>query len=132
MDAPARHPRPAALLALSVIIALESLALFGTAAFLLVEIFAAPADSVPSAIALAVVVVIAAIWVAAIARGLWRGQAWTRGAIIVVQLLLAAIAVGSFQGIGTRPDIGWLILIPVVLALALVFSAPVRGSLSRD
>lgn len=130
LDAATRHPRPALLVALSALIALEAVAFVAVTVFLIVEIFAAPADSVASAIALTVVVAIAAVWLAAIVRGLWHSQPWTRGATIVVQVLLIAIAVGSFQGIGPRPDIGWLILAPAIVALVLVLSKPVQRELT--
>ena len=49
----------------------------------------------------------------------------TRGATIVVQVLFGAVAIGSFQGLVPRLDIGWLLLIPVIIVLVLMFSKPV-------
>jgi hypothetical protein len=78
-----------------------------------------------SAIALAVVTTLAAVWVGFIGVHTLRGNAWIRGAAITVQVLLIAIAIGSFQGFVPRPDIGWMLLIPAVAVLVLLFTKPV-------
>jgi hypothetical protein len=124
--------RPRMLAVLVVLLAIESAGLVAATVFLVFELLVAPADSFASAIALTICVAIAAVWVAAIAVGAWRGQAWIRGASIVVQVLLAAIAIGSFQGILPRPDIGWILLLPAIAVVALLFSRPVQGYLRRD
>ncbi len=56
---------------------------------------------------------IAAIWLG-VHRPSARcaGSAWMRGAIVVWQVLQLAIAIGSFQGLFARPDIGWLLVDP--------------------
>ena len=110
---------------LAAVLAVETLALIGTTIFLIFEVLVAPADSVASAVALVVVVAIAAVWLGFIVVNTLRGNAWTRGATIVVQVLFGAVAIGSFQGIGPRPDIGWLLLIPVIIVLLLMFTKPV-------
>jgi hypothetical protein len=115
------------------ILFLESAALFAATIYLVVEVLVAPSDSVSSAIALAVVVAIAAIWVALIAVNSLRHRAWIRGAAIVVQVLLIALAIGSFQGVLPRADIGWVLLIPAVAVMVLLFTKPVVASTSlRD
>lgn len=124
--------RPGAVVALVVLLALESAGLVAATVFLVFELLVAPTDSFVSAIALTVCVAIAAVWVSAIAVGTWRGQSWIRGASIVVQVLLAAIAIGSFQGILPRPDIGWILLLPAIGVVALLFSRPVQRWLRRE
>lgn len=110
---------------LAAVLTIETLALVGTTIFLVFELLVAPADSVASAVALTVVVAIAAIWLGFIVVNTLRGNAWTRGATIVVQVLFAAVAIGSFQGLVPRLDIGWLLLIPVIVVLVLMFTKPV-------
>ena len=127
----ARVPRHPSQLLLVIILGLEAAALIAATIFLIFEVLVAPADSFVSAIALTIVVAIASAWVVAIAVGAWRGQAWVRGASIVVQVLLAAVAIGSFQGIVPRPDIGWILLIPAITVVVLVFSKPVQAALAR-
>ena len=131
-DSSVSGKRPTAVRILTVILAIEAAGLFAATAFLVFELLVAPADSVASAIALTVCVALAGVWVTAIAVGVWRLQAWTRGAAIVVQVLLAAIAIGSFQGILPRPDIGWILLLPAIAVVGLMFSSPVRAALRRD
>lgn len=123
-----RHPLVTLLVAL---LALESIALGVVTVYLVFEDIVAPADSRISAIALTVVVAIAAIWVAVIAVNALRGNAWIRGAAIVVQVLLGAVAIGSFQGIGNRPDIGWAVLLPAIAVLVLLFTKPVLAATAR-
>jgi hypothetical protein len=112
-------------LLLAGIIFLECAALVGAVAFLVVELLIETPDSVVSAIALAVVTALAAVWVGAIGVHTVRGNAWIRGAAITVQALLIAIAIGSFQGFVPRPDIGWILLIPAIAVLVLLFTKPV-------
>jgi hypothetical protein len=89
--------------------------------------------SYASAIALTVIAAIAAAWVTAIAVNILRSRAWTRGAAIVVQVLIAAVALGSFQGMLARADIGWLLLLPAVAVMVLLFTKPVVAAITiRD
>lgn len=132
-DAAPTPGRPLLVSLLAFILGVEAVALGVATVYLVIEILVAPADSVVSAIALAVVVAIAAVWVAVIAINVVRGRAWTRGASIVVQVLIGAVALGSFQGLGPRPDIGWIILVPAVAAVILLFTRPVSTHLAaRD
>jgi hypothetical protein len=105
--------------------------LAATTVYLGIEIILAPANSIASAIALAAVAAIAAIWIAVIAVNVVRGNAWVRGASIVVQVLLIAIAVGSFQGQGAVPGIGVGLLVPSIIVLILVFSKDVIAHTSH-
>lgn len=128
---PSNGPRSGGVVALVGILALETAALIAATVFLVFEILVAEPQSMVSAIALTVVVALAAVWVAAITLGAWRGRSWTRGASIVVQVLLISMALGSFQGILPRPDIGWMLLLPAIAVFVLLFTAPVRAWLAR-
>ncbi len=122
---PRRHPL---VTALAVVLGVEALAIAAAAVFLLVEIAVAPATSVGSALALAVIVSITAVWVGFIVAGVLRGQAWTRAAVIVVQALLAAVAIGSLQGPSPRVDLAIALLVPVVASTLLLFQKPVLAA----
>jgi hypothetical protein len=119
---PTRHPL---VILLAAIIFLECAALVGAVVFLVVELLIDTPDSTVSAIALTVVTALAAVWVGAIGVHTLRGNAWIRGAAITVQVLLIAIAIGSFQGFVPRPDIGWILLLPAVAVVVLLFTKPV-------
>jgi hypothetical protein len=120
--------RPTALIALMVVLALETLALAAAAGYFLIELLVAQPRSIANAVALVVVLAIGAVWVGFIVVGLLRGQAWTRAAVIVVQVLFIAVAIGSFQGENARADLGAGLLIPAVVALILLFTKPVQAS----
>ena len=107
-------------------------ALIATATiYLVVEILVATPASYVSAIALTVLTAIAAVWLALIAVNILRGRAWVRGATVVWQVLQIAVAIGCFQGLFARPDIGWALLIPAIVALVLVFTPPVVAATAR-
>jgi hypothetical protein len=127
---PGHHPL---VLLLAVLVFLEAAALAVITIVLILELLVARPDSYASAIALTVITAIAAAWVAAIAVGILRSRAWTRGAAIVVQVLTAAVALGSFQGILPRADIGWILLIPAISVMVLLFTKPVIAAMTiRD
>lgn len=122
------HP---AVVALAAIVFAECALLAAATIFLIVELLVATPNSYASAVALTVLTTIATIWLAVIAVNILRGRAWVRGATVVWQVLQIAVAVGAFQGVFARPDIGWLLLIPTIAALVLLFTRPVIAATSR-
>lgn len=118
---------------LAILLAAQSVFIVGVTVYLVIELLLAEADFPPTAIALTVLVVLVAIWLVAMTRGVWRGRAWTRGSVLVYQFLQLAIGVGSIQGFVPRPDIGWWVIATAVLGLVLVLSTPVSTYLDgRD
>lgn len=124
-------PRSPALIVLAVILALEALALAGATVFFVIELLVDSSASIASAIALAVIAAIAAVWVGAIVRGLLLGQAWTRAAAIVLQILVIALGIGSVQGPEPRPDLAAALIVPAAIALVLLFTKSVVAA-TRD
>ncbi len=115
------------------LLAAQTVFIVGATVYLVVELLLAEAQFPPTAIALTVLVLLAAIWLVAMTRGVWRGRAWTRGSVLVYQFLQLAIGVGSIQGFVPRPDIGWWVIATAVLGLVLVLSTPVSTYLDgRD
>jgi len=123
-----RHPY---LVALALIILIESAMLFAAVGYLLIELASETPQSYSSAIALTALTAIAAIWVAVIGISVLRRQAWIRGAALVWQVLQISVAIGSFQGVFARPDIGWLLLTPAIAVLVLLFTKPVLAATTR-
>ncbi|WP_341954188.1 hypothetical protein [Salinibacterium sp. TMP30] len=117
-----RHPY---LVVLALVIFLESALLFVALGYLIFELGSETPQSYPSAIALTVLTALAAMWVAVIGIGVLRRQSWIRGAAVVWQVLQISVAIGSFQGVFARPDIGWLLLMPSIVVLVLLFTKPV-------
>lgn len=99
--------------------------------YLVIEIFGAVAASLASAIALAVLNAIAAVWLGFIGLNVLRGRPWVRGAIVTWQVLQVAVAIGCFQGYFARPDLGWLLLVPSIVAVGLLFTPPVMVATTR-
>jgi hypothetical protein len=114
---------------LSALLLVECVALVAATIYLVIEIFSAPVASVGSAIALAVLVAILAVVVGLMARATVAGRPWIRGATIclaVLQLLLAYSIV-----ITKAPTVGWIIAVPAVALLVLVFTRPVLKATMR-
>ena len=114
--------RPPALLALTALLAAEALLVWAAAGWLVFEILTATPASLGSAVAILVLVVVAAVWVSAIAWGAWRSRSWIRGAALTWQLVQVFVAVGSFQGLYARVDVGWALLLPSIAVIVLLFT----------
>lgn len=121
----------AALVVVSGILLLEAAALAAVVVWLLIDLVALAPSSYATAIALLVLVVIAAVWVGAVAVASLRCAPWSRAGAIVWQVLQVSIAVGAFQGLFARPDIGWLLLVPAITVIGLLLWTPVRVAYSR-
>ena len=121
----------AALVVVTAILFLEALALIAVVVWLVVDLLALQPSSYATAIALIVLVVIGAVWVSAVAVGSVRRAPWTRAAAIVWQILQVSIAIGAFQGLFARPDVGWLLLVPAITVIGLLLWSPVRLAYTR-
>jgi hypothetical protein len=116
---------------LVILLAAQSVFIVGATAFLVIELLLAEAEFPPTAIALTVIVLLAAVWLIAMTVGVHRGRAWTRGSVLTYQFLQLAIGVGSVQGFIPRPDIGWWVIATAVLGIVLILSTPVTRYLDR-
>ena len=123
-----RHPY---LIALALLIFFESALIFAAFGYFIFELGSATPQSYPSAIALSVLIAIAAVWVLIIGINALRGKAWIRGAAVVWQVLQISVAIGSFQGVFARPDVGWFLLTPAIAVLILLFTKPVLEATTR-
>ncbi|HSP76063.1 MAG TPA: hypothetical protein VLO31_07605 [Cryobacterium sp.] len=113
--------RPRAVVLLAAILYVEAGLLWAAVVWLILELLTATPTSLATALAVLVLVLIAAAWVTAIAVNSLRRRSWIRGAAVTWQLVQIAVAVGSFQGLYARPDLGWALLLPSVVVLALLF-----------
>ncbi len=131
MNEPRTSHRPFLLVALSALLFLECALLVAVSVYLMFELLVASPGSSASGIAILVLAVVAAIWLGTMAVHTLLGRPWIRGAAVVWQVLQIAIAAGSFQGLFARPDVGWLLLVPAILALVLLFTPPVIAATRR-
>lgn len=124
-----------AITTLLVVVGLEFAALVVTTVVLVVELLTAPASSIASGIAsgiaLTILTAIAALWLGSLFVGLRNRRSWVRSGIIVWQVMQGALAIGAFQGVFRQPAVGWVLLIPALLAITLVLSRPVTEALAR-
>ncbi len=86
-------------------------------------------DSAPTALVSLGFALALAAGLVALARGLWRGARWPRGAALTWQAIEAAIAFGST---GSRPWLIALLALPVPVALAGIFAAIARTQSATD
>jgi hypothetical protein len=119
---PRRHPL---LLVLAAVLYLECALLAVITAYLVVELVVDRPDSYATAIAIIVLSALATVWLGVLAFHTLLGRSWIRAGVVVWQLLQVAVAATSFQGLFARPDVGWALLVPAVLALVLLFTPPV-------
>ena len=119
---------PAGLIAVIVIVALESsvLAFFGVQLGL--GILAGESRAFTTAIALFAMVAAATAWLFYVAFSLTRSKRWARSAALFWQLVMLAIASGSFTGQFGSQAIGWALVAPAAVVLILVFTKPVVES----
>lgn len=113
--------RPPAFWGLAALLAIELAAVAIVAIVLLVDLVALEPTSLATALALTVLVLIAAGWMAATLVGLLRGQGWVRASAIVWQVLQFAIGLGALQGSFAQPAWGWPIIAVSVLTFGLLF-----------
>jgi hypothetical protein len=107
--------------------ALETLAIAGITAVLVVDLFVARADSLVTAVFLTALVGAFAFALALITKGLWDGKSSARSASLVWQVLQGAVGLASAQGHFARIDLALLIGVPAVVAIGLIlFNKGVR------
>jgi hypothetical protein len=100
---------------------------------LLIALLTSPAVSEVSGVALVVLAFLAVAWIVAIVVGVLRGQAWTRAASVVWQVLQGAIGIGAVQGaLGgvVPPTLGWPLVAVAVAVLLLGISKTVVAATS--
>lgn len=122
----------AALATVTMLLFAEAAALVAVTAWLVIDLFVLRPSSLATAVALIVITALAAAWLSAIAVGSARRAPWSRAAAIVWQVLQLSIAVGAFQGLFARPDIGWALLVPAITVIGLLLWPPVRAAYARD
>ena len=115
--------------ALIVIVSLQAAALTAVSALLLWATITQRSDSLTSAIALDLVVVIFAIAMIIVAIGVIKGKPAARSGAFVWQVLQMALGLASNDGsVFARPDIASALLIPAVAAIVLIlFNKSVRA-----
>lgn len=131
-DPQQRSPRP--LLVAAALVALESLGTLVLTVVLLVSLAGATPGSVDvgSSIALALTVLVAALLLGFVAYGLLRAAKWARPAALVWQLVQLLVGFDATQGVGARPDLAALLIVPALVVLVLLFTPSVSAVMRRE
>lgn len=129
---PGSASRPPALFALAVILFLEAALVTGLAVWLLIDLLTLTPQYLTTAIAIFVLTALAAIWVIVTAVGIVRRRGWARASAVTIQILQIAVAVGCFQGLVARPDLGWALLVPAIVAGVLALMPSVVRATVRN
>jgi hypothetical protein len=116
--------RTPAVIVVALVLVAETLVLLALSGFLIYQLAFDPADSMASAVGLVVITVIATAWITATTIGFFQGKSFARGSAVVWQVLQAAVGLASNQGVFARPDIGSGLLVPALVALALLLFSP--------
>ena len=119
------NQRPFGLILVTILVALEGLAMGAMSARLGLALVLGDTKSLVTSVALFALVAAATVWVFFISRGLWRGKRWARSGALFWQLVQLSVASASFSGQFGNAVIGWSLIVPSVLVLALVFSKSV-------
>jgi cytochrome b len=107
--------------------------MIGVTVLLVVELIVpnSRAYSAVSAVALAVFAAIGALAIGLVTAGTLRMARWSRSAAIVWQIVQAFVGLQALQGVGARPDLGALLIVPAVVALVLLFRRDVAEATRR-
>jgi hypothetical protein len=119
------NQRPLGLILVSILVALEGLAMGAISARLGLALVVGETRSLVTSVALFALVAAATVWVFFIALGLWRGKRWARSGALFWQLVQLSVASASFSGQFGNAVIGWSLIVPSVLVLGLVFTKSV-------
>lgn len=111
--------RPLAVVTLTVVLLLQSLAVLG-AAMTSVLAIGAGTLGMGAQIFLAILFVLAGVWIGAAGIGLWAGKPWTRAAVVVIELFAVILSISFFTG--GNVGVGLAFLLPAAVALLLMFT----------
>jgi hypothetical protein len=123
--------RPPFLVLLAVLLFAEFAVLALLTGYLIVEMVSEQPASYASALAVFALTALATVWLGVMAFHTLAGRSWIRGGALVWQVLQIAVAVGSFQGIFAEPAVGWLLLIPALIVILLLFTPSVVAATQR-
>jgi len=117
--------RPVGLLVASTVVFIEAAVLLFLGGLLVIDIILGNAKSLPTALALAALVLAPGVWLVFVVKSLLRCRRWARNAALFWQLVQLSVASASFTGRFANPFIGSALVITAVVVIALLFTKPV-------
>jgi drug/metabolite transporter superfamily protein YnfA len=128
--------RPTGLKIILGILGVEFLALIAIVVTYVVATLAGEVRSLPTMLALAVLGLVLAVWLAFVVKALASGRRWARNGAIFWQLVQLTVAWGSFTGEFANPIIGVGLILPSLVVIALLFEksvfAATQGEIPSD
>lgn len=124
--------RPALLIALAALLFVEGAGAVVLVVWLLIDVLTVTPESYASAVAIVVLAALAAVWVTFTAVATLRARSWVRASVVTWQILQIAVAIGCFQGLYARPDLGWALLVPALVGIGLALSPSVIRATTRN
>jgi hypothetical protein len=116
--------RTPAVFVVALILVAETLVLLGLSGFLIYQLVLDTPDSIASAIGLVLIAMATTAWIGFTTIGFVQGRAFARGSALVWQVLQGAVGLASNQGLFARPDIASGLLVPALIAAALLLFSP--------
>lgn len=127
------NPKSFAVLAITVIVSLQTLALWVVSGVFVYDTATQPSNSLAGAIFLDVMIVLSAAAMSVATVMFVRGRPATRSAIIVWQMTVIGIGIASAQGVEPRGDVAALLIAPATAVTGLLlFSPTVSRHLDAD
>jgi hypothetical protein len=123
------RPKPVLLYALAALILLEGAAFALGTIYLVIEIFIGDPRNFGTAIAYALTAAILSALVIVVGRFALLARPWIRGATVCIAVLQLLVAYSII--ITTAPALGWILLVPAILMLVLLFTSPVLRATAR-
>lgn len=130
MERSGQSLRPAGIVVISLVVALEGLALLGAAGWYAFELLSgAPVLTFWGAVFTLGLLLAFAVWLFAVGHFLFRGYRWTRAAALVAQLFVLTIGFPTLSGGLVLPGVA--MIVPALAALVLLFQRRVISYASR-
>jgi hypothetical protein len=123
--------RPFGLVLASATVMLEGAFLGFLGSQLMLALIAGETQSFTTSVALLALVLATAAWLIFVSIKLFVGRRWARSAAVFWQLVQLAVASASFGGQFGSQAIGWLLIIPSVFVMVLLFSKKVIAATSQ-
>ena len=122
---------PWQLFAAASVLFIESLVLFGGAAYFAYGAITGQARLLATLIALVAFTALAGLWLVSLGVGLIQGKRSARTASMFAQMIPISIGFGSTSGVGANALLAVALFIPAVLVISLLLSKPVGALMNR-
>jgi predicted alternative tryptophan synthase beta-subunit len=122
--------RPATLSAAAAIEALEGAAVLAVGLYVGIEAIIGRPHDLASAVALAVMAVLAGVGILAVSRGLWQVRRWGRAPALLTQIFAVIAAVSMIQS--RRHALGAILIVVAVAGAAALLSPPTTRALVEE